>query len=418
MSDRSAVVVGAGIIGTTTALVLLQQGWSVTLVDAREPGLETSYGNTGVLVDNPWMVINSRALWGRLPRILAGRDPAARVRPGFLVRHPLLFGRFLGLAATDHAVKAAEAILSLLRPSQAQHRIWMREFDLMSIGRETGWLKLFRSQAVRQAFALEAALITDSVTAHLLLDGDDVRALEPGLRLATAGGLLLTGAISLSDPVSLTRGYAARVRALGGRILRGRVSRLIPGDRAGWTVEIGQGLSEEGRHLVVAAGPWSGELLRPLGYRIPMFWERGYHLHLAAPDDGPAIGRAIHDLAGGYVMTPQDRGIRITSGVEIAHRDAAPDRRMVDGAVQAARSLAGLGAVREAEPWLGSRPSLIDGLPLIGAAPRHAGLWLNFGHHHIGMSLSAGSALLLAEMMRGGTAPICDPVPFLPSRLL
>lgn len=418
MSDRSVVVVGAGIIGTTTALALLEQGWSVTLVDARAPGLETSFGNTGVLVDNPWMVINSRALWGRLARILRGADPAARLRLGFVARHPLLFGRFLGLAATDHAPQAARAILSLLRPSQARHRHWMREFGLADIGRETGWLKLFRSDAVRQAFAREAALIADSGTPHQMLSGADVRALEPGLRPATAGGLLLTGAISLSDPLSLTRGYATAVEAKGGRILQARVRQIVPNADAGWRAVLDGGDLLHARHLVLATGPWAADLLSPLGYRVPMFWERGYHLHLAPPTDGPGISRAIHDIAGGYVMTPQDRGIRITSGVEIAHRDAAPDRRMVDAAVTAARGLAGLGAAREAEPWHGSRPSLIDGLPMIGPAPRHSGLWLNFGHHHIGMSLSAGSALLLADLMRAGEGAICDPAPFAPSRLL
>lgn len=416
MAERSVVVVGAGIIGITTALVLHERGWDVTVIDSGKPGMGTSFGNTGVLVDNPWMVINGRGLWRRIPRILAGRDAAARVRLGFVLQNPVLFGRFLGLAATDHAPKAALAILSLLRPSQRQHRRWMQQFGLNDIGRNTGWLKLFRTEAVQDAFAQEAAFIAESDTPHIVLDAAEVREMEPGLRLPTAGGLLLTGAISLRDPLLLTCGYADRLAAGGVAILQGRVRSVRNGSDGIWHIASETGKSLAARHVVIAAGPWSATLLRPLGYQIPMFWERGYHLHFSPPGDGPAIGRAIHDIAGGYVMTPQDRGIRVTSGVEIAHRDAPPDRSMIDAAAQKARALAGLGAVREASPWLGSRPSLIDGLPMIGAAPRHSGLWFNFGHHHIGMSLSAGSALLLGDLMQGAGNTVCDPKPFAPER--
>ena len=262
----------------------------------------------------------------------------------------------------------------------------------------------------------EAAFIAESGTPNILLDAVEVRAMEPGLRLPTAGGLLLTGAISLRDPLLLTRGYVDRLAAGGVSILRGRVGHIGTASDGIWRVTMDGAESLVARHVVVAAGPWSADLLRPLGYRIPMFWERGYHLHFTPPGDGPAIGRAIHDIAGGYVMTPQDRGIRVTSGVEITHRDAPPDRSMIDAAAQKARALAGLGAVREARPWLGSRPSLIDWLPMIGAAPRHSGLWFNFGHHHIGMSLSAGSGLLLGDLMQGAGNIVCDPRPFAPER--
>ena len=114
-------------------------------------------------------------------------------------------------------------------------------------------------------------------------------------------------------------------------------------------------------------------------------------------------------------MAPQSQGIRLTSGVEIAHRDSPPNYAQIDRAVSVARKVAALGAPVEDVPWMGSRPSIVDGLPMIGPAPAHDGLWFNFGHHHIGLSLSAGSALLLRALLQGATPPV-DPAPFRPGR--
>ncbi len=117
------------------------------------------------------------------------------------------------------------------------------------------------------------------------------------------------------------------------------------------------------------------------------------------------------DSEGGYVLAPMDQGIRLTTGVEFADRDAAPTPVQIDRVLPVAKRLFPLGAAVDASPWMGSRPSLPDSRPVIGQAPGHPWLWIAAGHAHWGLTLGPVTGRLVAEMMTGAT-PFCDPVPY------
>ena len=110
-------------------------------------------------------------------------------------------------------------------------------------------------------------------------------------------------------------------------------------------------------------------------------------------------------------LAPMNRGIRLTTGVEFARRDAPPTPVQLQRALPRARALFPLTEAVDAKPWMGARPCLPDMLPVIGRAPRHAGLWFDFGHQHHGLTLGPATGRLLAEMMTGET-PFADPQPF------
>jgi D-amino-acid dehydrogenase len=161
---------------------------------------------------------------------------------------------------------------------------------------------------------------------------------------------------------------------------------------------------------VVALGPWSDLVFGPLGYSIPLNVKRGYHVHLQ-PRGNAVLHHPVLDSDLGYLLAPMNRGIRITTGVEFARRDAPPTPFQVERALPRARALFPLGEAIDAKPWKGARPCLPDMLPVIGKAPRHAGLWFDFGHQHHGLTLGPATGRLLAEMMTGET-PFADPKPF------
>jgi len=165
---------------------------------------------------------------------------------------------------------------------------------------------------------------------------------------------------------------------------------------------------------VIAAGPWSSEIAGWLGYDLPLAWERGYHMHLE-PGEGPQLNRAVHDVDGGFAIVPMQQGVRITTGVEIAARDAPPNYRQVTRSVELARDGHEMKGEIDETPWMGRRPTMVDSLPVIGPAPRHDRLWFNFGHQHIGLSMGPGSGLAIAAMIAGEAPPI-DMAPFRPTR--
>jgi D-amino-acid dehydrogenase len=145
-----------------------------------------------------------------------------------------------------------------------------------------------------------------------------------------------------------------------------------------------------------------------------MALERGYHMHYAAPE-GTGLGRPIHDSAGGYVLTPMEQGLRLCTGVELNDLNAPPDPAPLERAEASAGQAFALGPRLDREPWLGRRPTLPDSVPVIGPAPRHPGVWLAFGHQHIGFSTGPGTARVLGALMSQATAPI-DAAPFRPER--
>ena len=407
-------VVGAGIVGVCTALALQQASCRVLLIDRNPVGEMTSYGNTGVLVDNPWLGFLSPELMGRLPGFLMGRSPAVRIDTRYALRRARLFWQLLSHSRSPRIGDRISAIHNLLRHSQALHKTWIGEAQAGDLLRESGWLKVFRSDRYFQAFAPEMDLLARTDTRHRVLTGSEVRDLEPALKQPFAHAVLLEGACSVSSPLDLTQRYFELFRRHGGEFETFDVSGIEPSGDA-WSVH-SRGRTHAADRIVVALGPWSSDFLQDLGYRVPMFWERGYHRHLE-PGPGPALRRPVHDVESGFVMTPQRQGIRVTSGVEIAHRDSPPCYRQIDRAVAIARATVETGEPVEQTAWLGSRPTLVDGLPMIGPAPRHRGLWFNFGHHHIGLSLAAGSARLITDMILD-KPPIMDATPFEPHRLL
>jgi D-amino-acid dehydrogenase len=123
------------------------------------------------------------------------------------------------------------------------------------------------------------------------------------------------------------------------------------------------------------------------------------------------LNRPIYDGDYGYVLAPMRRGMRLTTGAEFALRDAAPTPVQLANVEPAARALYPLADRIDERPWLGCRPCLPDLLPIIGASPRHKGLWLDFGHHHLGFTLGPVSGRLIAELMTG-KEPFTDPTPY------
>ena len=168
--------------------------------------------------------------------------------------------------------------------------------------------------------------------------------------------------------------------------------------------------SIEAREVVVALGPWSDDVFRPLGYQVPLAVKRGYHMHYGVKGNA-TLGHSMRDADGGFTLAPMRRGVRLTTGVEFANRDAPPSPVQLARDEPLARELFPLTERLEPEPWMGCRPCLPDMVPVICKGERHQGLWFAFGHAHHGFTLGPVTGRLLAEMMTG-EQPFTDPSPY------
>jgi len=210
----------------------------------------------------------------------------------------------------------------------------------------------------------------------------------------------------------VVKAYAKLFEERGGRILRGEARTLretAQGRIQGWEVQTAEDIASAPA-AVLALGPWADDVFRALGYRFPLGVKRGYHRHFRA-EGNATLDRPVLDAERGYVLAPMAAGIRLTTGVEFASRDAPPTPVQLARAEPSAREIFPLGAPADDKTWLGRRPCLPDMLPIVGPAPRHQGLWFDFGHHHLGFTLGPVTGRLLAEMMTGET-PFTDPAPY------
>jgi D-amino-acid dehydrogenase len=198
------------------------------------------------------------------------------------------------------------------------------------------------------------------------------------------------------------------LRALGGVMVKGDARSLHrTGDR--WRVETNEG-GIDARDVAVALGPWAPDVLEPLGLKLPMAVKRGYHRHFRS-EGSATLSRPVVDVDYGYLITPMEQGIRLTTGAEFAARDARPTPVQFDRLMPQARALFPLGERADDKTWVGSRPCFADSRPVIGRAPGLGGLWLAIGHAHWGLTLGPVTGHLLAQMM-AGEPPLCDPAPY------
>ncbi len=410
---RHIAVLGAGIVGVSSALALQRKGFTVTLIDRKPPGRETSYGNAGIISRGSIMPFNNPDLWKALPSYLGNRHPALRYRAGYLAANLPWLARFLGNATAASSARRGAALNTLIASAMDLHRGWMHEAGVSHRLRETGWLKLWRDERSRpEAEAASRALQSFGLRAPIL-DRQEISGLEPDLAPVFSVGLLHQDTASVDSPGNVTAAYAALFARQGGTLRQDAILGLEQ-QGEGWLVRLDGGVLAADA-VVMALGPWSAEALKPLGYHVLLAFERGYHQEFALPK-GMKLSRPLYDSDHAYVLTPMENGVRVTTGVELTDRDAPSNLTQRDLAVAAAREIFPFEAA-VAEPWRGARPTLPDSLPAIGKAPRHANLYVAFGHQHIGFSTGPSTGTAIAALV-AGEAPPFDLAAFAPSRYL
>lgn len=405
------LVLGAGMVGVSTALALRQRGHHVTLVDRKAPGLETSYGNAGLIQREAVMPYAFPRDLRTLAGVALGRGNDVHYQlPAMPALAPRLLRYWANSAPAAYA-PLAQAYGQLIAHCLSEHAGWVEKAGAQDLVKRQGWVRGFLEPAgFDEACGQALQIAREHALGCEVLDSSALGRLMPALRRPLAGGIHWTDPWAVSDPGELVARYARLLQSMGGEVVRAEVQSLQPLG-AGWQVQTHDSVLQAAQ-VVLAFGPWADGATRALGYRLPLFVKRGYHRHYAM--DKP-LPMPLLVTEPGFMLAPMARGLRITTGAEFAAQDAPPSPVQLAQAERMARGLLDLGEGVEAQPWLGARPCTVDMNPVIGAAPRHPGLWFNFGHGHQGFTLGPASGRLLAELI-SGEAPFLDPQPYSPQR--
>ncbi|OJX80926.1 D-amino acid dehydrogenase [Magnetospirillum sp. 64-120] len=405
------LVLGAGVIGATTAYHLAEAGHQVVVLDRQSgAGLETSFANGGQISPchaEPW------ANPGVLPKVLKwlGREDA-----------PLLFRwnrfdpalwawglRFVANCTSARAVQNTERTLRVALYSRACLQELRDRLALDYDQRTQGILHVYRSAREFDQGCRAARLMNQYGLDRQIQDRAQCVAIEPALAAVApqlAGGILTPGDES-GDAHKFTRAMADHAARLGAEFRYGTtVTHLTrDGDTVTGTATDRGVITADA--VVLALGSWSPLLSRPAGIRLPVVPAKGYSITLAA--DGPAAPTvSVTDDEHKMVYSRLGDRLRAAGTAEMAGHDPSLNERRWRLIVERARALfPGAGDFDHVEPWAGLRPVTPDSVPLIGRT-RLRGLWLNTGHGTLGWTMACGSARLLAQLM-GGQSPDIDP---------
>ncbi|MGI8527331.1 MAG: NAD(P)/FAD-dependent oxidoreductase [Pseudolabrys sp.] len=412
MARTDVMVLGAGIVGTSIALQLARRGVSVALVDRAPPGEATSYGNAGIIEANTIFPATFPKTLRALLRVAFKQATEANYHLSFLPQVAPWLLAFRKASQPERLIEHARRVRPLFSHAISEHETLMREAGATRYLRKNGWLKLYRRDETFRSLAREFDIAAEFGIPLDRLNIEQARALEPSLSPVFEHAVFWPNAASISNPLAVTRAYVARFAALGGVMLTGDAQSLHRNGTR-WRVDTEQGALDADQ-VVIALGPWAPDLLAKFGINLPLGIKRGYHRHFTTQGNA-ALARPVLDTDVGYVITPMEQGIRLTTGAEFAARDAAPTPAQFDRLMPKARELFPLGPPVDGKTWLGARPCFPDSKPVIDRAPGQQGLWLAIGHAHWGLTLGPATGRLLADMMSGAT-PYIDPSPYGASR--
>lgn len=412
---HDTLVLGAGMVGVGVAYHLARRGRRVGLVDRRAPGRETSYGNAGIIQREAVAPHAFPRDMHTLLRVLGNQGVDVRYTPRGVMQAGRALWQYWQNSAPESYARIVPEYASLIELSITTHAEMIEASGAEALIRRDGWMEVFRTPGALEARFSEARALSERFgLAHDTLDAGELREREPDLDAQAIGAVHWRNPWSVADPGALVAAYAGAFEAEGGECLQCEIQ-AVTRHGEGWRVTTDTG-TFEARDIVLALGPWADEWLATLGYRLPLFVKRGYHMHYATRDEA-TLHHWLLDAETGYLLSPMRAGIRLTTGAELAPRDAPPGYAQLEAAETAARGLFPLGQRLESRPWKGARPCTPDMKPIIGPAPRHKGLWFALGHAHQGFTLGPATGQLLASMMEG-EVPAIEMEPFSAERFL
>ncbi len=407
-ADHQVTVIGAGIVGICCALELSRAGYTVRVLDRAGPAEGASLGNAGVI--SPWSCVPQSlpGQWKHIPRWTLNPDGPVALRWRYLPHLLPWIARFLASASWSRIDRIADALFALNDDAPDLYRALVRGTGGENLIRESSYIHVFRDPRQADPASLQWRMRLARGVPLTFVTGNEVREIEPTLSGEYQAAVLIQSQARCINPGRLGKVLAQTAQKQGVVFETTEVKELIRGSDDLWQIRTADRAIRSSQ-LVLAGGAWSARLLAPLGIHVPLESERGYHTVFTNP--GVTLNNSILDGDRKFAVSSMEVGLRCAGTAEFAGLDALPDyqRAKVIGRL-AKRMLPELNT-SEVSEWMGSRPATPDSLPCIGSAPGQKGLFVAFGHGHLGLTQAPMTALMMTAMISGTPCPI-EPKPY------
>ncbi|HEV2160522.1 FAD-binding oxidoreductase [Bradyrhizobium sp.] len=411
-AEQTVFIIGAGAVGLSAAIQLRRRGLAVTVVEEGQPAAGASYGNSGMLVADTAMPTSQPGMIWKVPGWLADPLGPLTVKARYLPRALPWLLRYLRSGTRSHVFHASRALRALHRSTFEGWRENVGANAMDRLTRRDGQVYLWEGLTEPPPRSLEDEVRTFLGIEAEALGADQIRQFFPGISSDVSYGLLIRGNGHTVNPGALIRALASQFLSEGGELVQERAVKLWRNETGRWTVMTNLN-NYQADLVVVAAGAWSTRLLEPLGVKIPLESERGYHVMLRNPS--VRLGMPILNKTSYFGVSSMSEGLRVSGTVEIGGLDAPPSLQRAENLIKLVTRLFPQLTYDETAYWMGHRPSTPDGLPVIGPINDHQGLHVCFGHGHSGLTGAPMSGRLLAQLVTG-EKPAIDPTPYAPAR--
>jgi D-amino-acid dehydrogenase len=410
--DQPTLVIGAGVVGLSTAMYLQRAGRSVTVIDSLPPGSGASFGNAGLISADTSVPIALPGMLRKVPGWLTDRLGPLSVDPRYFPKALPWLLRWIEAGRMPRVLKISDAMRALHSQAFDCWKELLGPNRYRDLVRPLGQVHVWETEQESAGAALDRNLRERQGIRTERLTADDLRQLFPGISRSVKRGLLIPGNGFTVNPQRLVQSLAELLTDAGGTIISERVMKIIPREGGGYNVMTNTGWHAS-KEVVVAAGAWSPKLLDPLGIRLPLETERGYHAMLTSP--GIELKMPVSNKSRAFGVTPMEHGLRVAGTVEFAGLEAPPNETRARILLEHVKGMFPDVDTTQHRLWMGFRPSTPDSLPILGEMPGRKGLFLAMGHGHFGMTGGPPSGKIVSQLITGAT-PGIDVAPYAPSR--
>lgn len=412
MNQETLTIIGAGVVGLSAAIAAQARGLAVTVLDREGPAAGASAGNAGAFAFTDILPLASPGILRKAPKWLLDPLGPLSVPPAYALQIAPWMFRFWRACSPARVAHSTVAQTALMDLSKAELEGFLAATGTLPMLRKDGNLQVYEGEAeFRASMPGWKAREAHGIAFHHL-DAAGMADIQPGLSPRFTHGTFTPGWYSIADPKLYTLALAEHFRSRGGVIERAEITALKPGEQ-GVELTTADGRRLTAGRVAVCAGAFSHRLARTVGDIIPLETERGYNTTL--PRDALDLRTQVTFGGHGFVITPLSTGIRVGGAVELGGLSLPPNYQRSAAMLTRAKSFLPALKTEGGVQWMGFRPSLPDSLPVIGHARHTPRILYAFGHGHLGLTQSAGTARLVADLLTGAPLAI-DIAAFSPQR--
>ncbi|MDB5761619.1 MAG: amino acid dehydrogenase [Herminiimonas sp.] len=390
-------IIGAGLIGLSSAWRAQLSGWDVTIVDRQFDGDRASHGNAGGIAvsESTPMAIPGFSL--KVAKWLFDPLGPLSIRPAHAFKLLPWFLAFNKVNKPDNFKRLSHALAKLNNRVYDDFLPMLKDLGISDHLHRRGALTVYESEQSFKAEAAEWEWKRQLGVNWHPVTRDEIRSLEPNLAPVFSHGLMIEDWGHINDPKQIVEALRAAIVARGAALITGKVTRIDISDGNRPAAVLANGDKIAGDKLLIANGAWAGRLAETVGDRVLIESERGYNTTL--PNESQRLNREVIFADRKFVATPLQIGLRIGGAAEFAGLDASANYQRSEALMQLARRY--IPGVNEqgAQQWMGNRPATPDSIPVLGPSPKCTNLLYAFGHGHLGLTQAATTAAIINDLI-------------------